>query len=112
MENYFRRVLLFGIPSFLIITGIVSYELNKMVKVPGILVSLGEASYSLYLLHLPVMAAGVGILAKLNLQAGMEIHAAVIVLLIGVCLGSILFFKWIEKPLISRLNRSGTKLKI
>ena len=112
MENYFRRVLLFGIPSFLIITGIVSYELNKMVKVPGILVSLGEASYSLYLLHLPVMAAGVGILAKLNLQAGMAIHAAVIVLLIGVCLGSILFFKWIEKPLISRLNRTGTKLKI
>ncbi len=104
LNSLFNRVVLFGIPSFFIIAGIVRYELDRKIKVHNKLVLLGEASYSLYLLHLPFVVAGMIILSKLNLQSELAKYAAVIVLILGVCIGSILFFKWVERPLINRLN--------
>lgn len=105
LNSLLNRVILFGIPSFFIIAGIVRYELDRKIKVHNQLVLLGEASYSLYLLHLPIVAAGMIILSKLNLQSGLTKHIAVIALILVICIGSILFFKWVERPLINRLNR-------
>jgi peptidoglycan/LPS O-acetylase OafA/YrhL len=107
LQNPFNRVILYGIPSFFIITGIVRYELNKSIKVHNLFVSLGEASYSLYLIHLPVVVAGIKIISKLNLQSGIAKYTLLIILVAAICAGSILFFKWIEKPVIDRLNKAN-----
>ena len=41
-----------GFPSFLIVLGAVFWEKRESIKIPKILVTLGDSSYSLYLTHL------------------------------------------------------------
>ena len=107
INNSFNRVVFFGIPSFFIITGIATFELSRPVKVHNVLLKLGEASYSLYLLHLPFVAAAVKIISKLNIQNNSLLHVLLFLLIIMICYCSVLFFKFIEKPVINRLNTFG-----
>ncbi len=44
-------VLAFGLPFTLIILGSVSIEKNSFVKIPSILIAIGNASYAIYLIH-------------------------------------------------------------
>ncbi|MDB5199018.1 MAG: Acyltransferase 3 [Chitinophagaceae bacterium] len=104
VPNTFNRVILFGIPSFFIITGLVKYELNKKIKVHNIFLLLGEASYSLYLIHLPVLAASFKIFSKLNMTNNLFINCIIILIVCIICYASILFYKFVEKPIIARLN--------
>ena len=104
LPNAFNRVVIFGIPSFLIIMGLVRYELNKKLVIHNILLLLGEASYSLYLVHLPVVVGCIRIVNKLNIQNDIILHAILLLVIIMICCASILFFKWIERPIITKLN--------
>lgn len=52
-----RRVLMFGLPSALIILGAVHLEREGKLKIPGFLSLLGDWSYSLYLSHFLVLLA-------------------------------------------------------
>ncbi len=104
VNNSFNRVILFGIPSFFIITGLVNYELNKIVSVPKLLMKLGEASYSLYLLHLPLLIAAFKMINKLNIKSNFLIHCLSILIVCVICYTSILFYKFVEKPIITKLN--------
>ncbi len=113
LPGTFNRVVLFGIPSFLIITGLVKFELSKNITVHNILLSLGEASYSLYLLHLPVIVACMKIIAKFNIHNNFILHGLLLFMIVIICYASILFFKWVEKPIISKLNKSNkTKMTL
>lgn len=49
------RVWMFGLPAALIILGTARLEVDEPFKLPKILVGLGDASYALYLLHLPLL---------------------------------------------------------
>ena len=109
LPNAFNRVLIFGVPSFLIIAGLVRFELNKKIAVHNVLLSLGEASYSLYLLHLPVVAGCIRIIAKFNIQNNVILHGLMFVMIVVICWASILFFKLIERPIISKLNGPGKR---
>ncbi len=104
LPNVFNRVLFFGIPAFLIITGIVKLELSKKIAVHNILLTLGGASYSLYLIHLPLVAAFVRIIAKFNVHNNIVIHILLLIMVVAICCVSILFYKAIEQPVINRLN--------
>jgi len=103
-HNVFNRVILFGVGSFFIITGLVKYELQHTVEAHSFLLKLGEASYSLYLLHLPLLVACIKIIAKLGIVNNLIIHCLLFVAIIIICTGSILFFNLIEKPVINKLN--------
>ncbi|MEO6540819.1 MAG: acyltransferase [Ferruginibacter sp.] len=105
VDNFFNPVLLYGIPSFFIIIGFVRYELDHDIKVPRPLVWLGEASYSLYLIHLPVLVAAMILFNKLKLPSSFAVHAAAFAFIVIICAASILFFKWVEKPMIDKLNK-------
>lgn len=98
------RVWQFGIPSFLVILGVVRFELTRPVTVPKIFLVLGEASYSLYLLHLPVIAACAKMIIKLNITNGVIIHIILVLVIIAICWGSVIFHKLIEKPVMKKLN--------
>lgn len=104
LPNAFNRVVLFGIPSFLIITGIVKFELTRKLEVHNVLLLLGEASYSLYLLHLPLLVAAIRMISRLNIQNNIILHLLLLLVVALICYISILFFKWVEKPVISKLN--------
>ena len=105
LHNIFNRVLLFGIPAFLIVIGLVRFELNNQLKVHNILLSLGEASYSLYLIHLPLISAAIKLIGRLNIQNNIILHLLLFIVIILVCCTSVLFYKCIEKPLIDKLNK-------
>lgn len=100
----FNRVIFFGIPSFFIITGIVKYELSNKIKVAKVFMLLGEASYSLYLLHLPLVIAAIRILSKFNIKNNILIHVLLILVVGIICYTSIAFYKFVEKPIIMKLN--------
>ena len=117
----FNRVLMYGIPSFFIITGIVRYEIYRPANIHNVFINLGEASYSLYLIHLPLVVAGIKILSRYIKAPGLLMQAAVIGLVIFICMLSVIFFRNIERRIINILNgkkricntrsRSGALLK-
>jgi exopolysaccharide production protein ExoZ len=107
IHNSFNRVIVFGVPSFLIITGVAKFELATTAKVHNVFLKLGEASYSLYLLHLPLVVAAIKIINKLGIQSNAMVHILLFVLVIIICCCSVLFFKFIEKPVINKLNSIG-----
>lgn len=109
-DHAFNRVIYYGIPAVLLIAGLTRYELgSKIVRPPALLLSLGDASYSLYLLHLPVMAAAAKLLTRYAATGTVFSHVMMLVMIVLVCSISILFFKYIEKPLIRFLNSKVKK---
>lgn len=106
-KNSFNRVVLFGIPSFFIILAVVVLEKYRNINVHGILLKLGDASYSLYLLHLPFVAAAVKLIAKSGIDNNIVIHFLLLLVIAGLCGMSILFFKHIERPVIKKINTFG-----
>ena len=46
-----HRIIFYGIPSFLIVTSMVLFEKNVKISDKNILVTIGNASYVLYLIH-------------------------------------------------------------
>ena len=69
-----------------------------------ILLLLGEASYSIYLIHLPVVAAATVVLAKLGISNVLILHFSLLIIIVIICVVGILFFKWVERPIIDKLN--------
>ena len=102
----FTRVLLFGLPSFFMMLGIVMLDLKNNPSVNKYVVLLGEASYTLYLIHLPIVAAVVKLTIMAGIKNSLMLHAIFIALTIIVCMVSIITYLYIEKPMISMLKRN------
>ncbi len=99
-----NRVLLFGIPSFLIILALVKMELGKTINMHNIFLRLGDASYSIYLIHLPFVAAFFKVLAKFSISNSLVLFLLTCFLCIIICTAAIFIYHKIEKPLIKKLN--------
>jgi len=52
----YNRVIIYGIPSVLLIYGVVVLEMEKKIILPRFMRLIGDASYSLYLIHLLVLS--------------------------------------------------------
>lgn len=101
-----NRVVLFGFPSFLVILAIVKIELNKPIPVKKIFLHLGDASYSIYLIHLPLAAAFYKILRKLHIYNAPLLILLNCLLFATICFIGIIMYQKIEKPLIKKLNKA------
>jgi len=108
LYNYnFNRVIYFGFPAFLIVLGAVSLERKTHgIKIPILFLSLGDASYSLYLFHLPIVVASIKIASKFPhiMNNYLFLNMFILILIFIVCFMSILIFKYIEKPIIKQFN--------
>jgi len=103
------HALCWGSAAALIVAGCVFLEKNRtavfFLRHPLIRL-LGDASYSIYLFHFIVL----GLIAFLYLRVGLflnpyvavPIHATIAVA------GSLLFYKWVEQPLMGWLKRYDT----
>jgi len=86
------------IPTTLFLLGLVNSDVNHLI--PQAMLSLGKISYSLYLIHVPVIL----LLCKcLPLLIGSS-WIAFIVLLVCSISGGYIFYYFIEKPLMHILN--------
>lgn len=99
------RVLLFGVPSFLIILSVVKLEMSRSIKMHNIFLQLGDASYSIYLIHLPLVAAFFKVLVKFNITNSVVVFLLTCFLLIMICAAGIGIYHFVEKPLIKKLNK-------
>ncbi|UOA08554.1 acyltransferase [Methylobacter sp. S3L5C] len=95
------RVYLFGIPASLLIFG----ALYLPMAVPGLLVYLGDASYSLYLVHGTVLSILIKIVLKSNYGTLFANFSGAIILFISTLAISCCFYSLVEKNLLIYLNR-------
>ena len=111
------RTLFFGLPSALIIYGLVTLELTRNLGriIPNFVVSLGDWSYAIYLSHMIVISAVARLIFPRFAAPGSFDNAVFMVLsIIAVIILSALTYKLVEapfmrwcKPRLSRLDHSS-----
>lgn len=104
-----NRFLFYGIPVVLIIYGIASYEIDHRLKCFQPLVYLGNASYSVFLVHLPVISILDKIFTKIGIYGRIGYFAGTVIIFVLAVSSGCLFYELIEK----RLNRilSGVRTR-
>ena len=104
-HNNYNRVVLYGFPSFFIILALVKKEFTSNIKVNKLFIKLGDASYSIYLFHLPIVAAFFKIIVKLPVTNHLFLTLLSCGLFAVICFTGIGIYKKIESPLIKWLNK-------
>lgn len=98
----YSRVWVFGLPAALLILGLASLEVEGPFNVPAWLSRLGDASYALYLLHLPLLLA---VARSMEGVGGIPSHgwsfAIFVILGSGLCaVASLYVHRYLERPLM------------
>ena len=98
------RPIYWGIPAALIVLGALSVETNGGIFQSTFLKALGDASYSIYLLHGLVESA----VNRLHFHMPMPLPLQVFLAVALSALVGLLSFRWFERP----LNALGRKIQI
>lgn len=102
------RVLLFGIPSLLVVYAAARAEISGKVCFPKSMITIGDASYSIYLSHVLVLAALGRIWGKIAI-AGVMINVAMLVTMILATISvGLLSYRWMETPILNRFRKWRT----
>ena len=94
----------FGVGCTFVLVGVVELERQGRLTTPGWLMLLGDASYSIYLVHFFTLSA----LAKLAWASGVARLPDSLVYLVMVALATasgVLFHLWVERPLLAWLGQ-------
>jgi peptidoglycan/LPS O-acetylase OafA/YrhL len=106
--DFWRRTLTFGPLAALIVFGAAALEGKR--QAPRVLVATGDASYSIYLIHVPVFLV-VGKLTTLVLSDGVFDNALLVIGYSVVALAAAFaLHRLIEKPLLARSRKWGDRL--
>ncbi|MDZ7817316.1 MAG: acyltransferase family protein [Aliarcobacter sp.] len=108
--NSFITLMIYGISSFLIILGLIILEKNNEIKVPKLLILLGSASYSIYLIHVPMLSILHRVVQKLNLKEFLQNELVFISVSVIAIISGIILHMLIEKPIIKFLNTKFIKV--
>jgi peptidoglycan/LPS O-acetylase OafA/YrhL len=86
LEDLFRPInpvvpILYGLLSAILASGLIQMERAGRLRVPQALVFLGDASYSLYLIHYMALSAGAKVLFQLWLRRPFPLPVVFVVLL-------------------------------
>jgi peptidoglycan/LPS O-acetylase OafA/YrhL len=94
------HIVAFGIPAALLLTGLTALEWQQKIKIPGFMVLLGNASYSLYLIHPPLIHT---ILGKLDAAYATN-RWLILLFVMALSALAVLVYLKIERPLLRILN--------
>ncbi len=102
----------YGLASAIILSAAIEIERSGWFRVPRTMVVLGDASYSIYLVHFPALS----VLAKMFLMAnahGLAIpHRIMFILMFTASAAAgLLFYLIIEKPLLATLARPKIEME-
>jgi len=100
------RVTTFGVLAALLIIAATSIDLKDSPKIPALLIFLGDASYSIFLTHSPVISASTKILEKANLGKYYDGFFAPALLAVFAVVFGCIFYSLIEKPLTVFLRKN------
>ncbi|MEG4290586.1 acyltransferase [Microcoleus sp. C2C3] len=102
----FDRITTFAVLAAMLIIAATSIDLKDSPKIPYLLIFLGDASYSIFLTHGPLISASTKIVQKANLGKYFDgFFAPALLALFTVVLGCI-FYSLIEKPLTVFLRKN------
>ena len=102
------RVLCLGVPGAALVWGAVSLERAQW-RTPRWLVTLGDSSYSLYLVHPFVIALFGKVWAKLGLAASVPASMAFVPAFVAAVWAGHLAWRWIEQPVTHRLQAAWAR---
>ncbi|MEG5034123.1 acyltransferase [Microcoleus sp. AT3-D2] len=101
-----ERVTTFAVLAALLIIAATSIDLKDSPKIPAFLIFLGDASYSIFLTHGPVISASTKILQKANLGKYFDGFFAPALLAVFTVVFGCIFYSLIEKPLTVFLRKN------
>lgn len=101
VESEIKRVIFYGLPCFLIVLGAFKYETENDIKPIKLFVILGDMSYSLYLIHLPIVVSFLKIISILSISNEILINFCCIVCIFFILSIVFLFHKAVEKPIMN-----------
>ena len=99
------RVFFMGSAASLIVASMAAGEAKRGWSVPKFLSAIGDASYSLYLVHMPLMTIGAAVIIKLGINGWMPMPVMLIGLVAGCIVASLIMHHLIEKPLTGWVQR-------
>ena len=103
VNTHLPRIISFGIPAFFLV--LIFLFFLKNFRFPKIFILLGDASYCLYLIHPYIIQFFYKFLNISGLNLIQEILYTVIIIICTLLI-SILFFKFIEKPINFKLRKN------
>ncbi len=102
-----HSVLSYGLPSMLLVWGAALWEQRRPVAIPFLPLLLGDASYSIYLTHYALLDTFMRVLLALDIPAAIGPVSAVVVTIALSLSGGILFYLYVERPLLARLRKQS-----
>lgn len=107
LEDGWARIVVFGIPSALLVYGAVGLEFTDRVTMPSWMERIGDASYSIYLSHVLVLSA----LGRVWWMTGWNGIAPTSLILLGSFFAVLAFglasYSWLELPLLKLFRRQN-----
>ena len=100
-------VLAYGAASAVAIFGAGVYEKQHGLRMPQFFDAIGDASYSIYLIHLPLLSVLAKLLFASGLAAVLPEWLSLLALLCAVVTTGVAFSRLVEMPLIAMLGRLG-----
>lgn len=101
--------LILAIGFALLVAGATKLELAGCIKVPGFLNYIGNASYTIYLAHIPIL----GLLMKIAMVSGLYdavgANATYVIVLTGTIAAGCVAYALVERPLLSMLRKRSEK---
>lgn len=101
-----KREFTFGLVAALLIFASTSVDLTDSIKVPPLLSFLGDASYSIFLTHGPLVSIATKLIVKANLGRIYDNFLSQILLFLLTVIVGCLFYSVIEKPLTEYLRKN------
>ena len=100
----YQRVLAFGFPSGMMLIALLNLENNHAISFPKFTLTLGDASYALYLIHFPMMLFMNKLpeLFGFTLVDSQEIWYSYFII-ISIVIASVWVHKWVEIPISKKL---------
>lgn len=99
------RGLCWGIPAAVLVAGMLSLEQRPGTRLARLASLLGDASYSLYLVHSVFFIAAWVVASRMITPLALPPLAYAAFLLAGSVLSAVLLFRLFEKPVTAQLNR-------
>jgi peptidoglycan/LPS O-acetylase OafA/YrhL len=103
-ETSGQLIALFSIASVLLILGAARLDGDHELQPPRFLLALGAASYSIYLVHYPVVSFCCKVLIALNAHVAIAPLLAMVLTAIVALLSGFAFHRLVEKPLVAALS--------
>jgi len=99
------HTLTYGLASALAVVGLASLDLAASRRPPAWARLIGEASYSIYLTHYPLLSAYAKVGRRIGLNQALPAEVLFLVLAAAATGTALMFYRWIEVPLLAWVRR-------